>query len=305
MKKKILSLISVGLSSIVFSMLFCTGLAEAITVSEANAACSALGGSMQYTPSGSKCAVSNLYIAKSSTDSRLKNSCSTLGGKITHDKFLNGYVCSIPKTIIVDSKPSNSSSSSGGSNGKTNSTSKTNATNKKATSGTAESAKNRDLKAQESKSNNIGLNTGKTVADNATKSAKNSSNSGGGSKSPEAEDGEDAKTITVNREPRDTNHCGGVETSFISCDDVAEDGSALFRLLAIVLNVVTYGVGAAAVLGVVITGYQYITARDNNVAQVAKAKNRMLQIVIGLAIWIVFWGVLQFLLPGGLFGNGQ
>ena len=116
---------------------------------------------------------------------------------------------------------------------------------------------------------------------------------------------QDAKTITVNREPRDTNHCGGVETSFISCDDVAEDGSALFRLLAIVLNVVTYGVGAAAVLGVVITGYQYITARDNNVAQVAKAKNRMLQIVIGLAIWIVFWGVLQFLLPGGLFGNGQ
>ena len=144
-------------------------------------------------------------------------------------------------------------------------------------------------------------------AQNGTSNSSSSSKSVSVSKTPDSDedDSEDAKTITVNREPRDTNHCGGVETSFISCDDVAEDGSALFRLLAIVLNVVTYGVGAAAVLGVVITGYQYITARDNNVAQVAKAKNRMLQIVIGLAIWIVFWGVLQFLLPGGLFGNGQ
>ena len=302
MKKKILSLISVGLSSIVFSMLFCNGLAEAITVSEANAACSALGGSMQYVPSGSRCDVANIYRANSSTDSKLKNSCSTLGGKITYDKFLNGYVCSIPKTIIVDSKPSNSSSSSGGSSGKTNSTSKTNATNKKATSGTAESAKNRDLKAQESKSNNIGLNTGKTVADNATKSAKKSSNSGGGSKSPEAEDGEDAKTIEVNREEYDDlNSCGGVSTSFISCDETGEN--ALFSVLAMALTVMTYGVGAAAVLGVVITGYQYMTARDNS-AQVMKAKNRLLQIVIGLAIWVVFWGVLQFLLPGGIFGNG-
>jgi uncharacterized membrane protein YciS (DUF1049 family) len=144
-------------------------------------------------------------------------------------------------------------------------------------------------------------------AQNGTSNSSSSSKSVSVSKTPDSDedDSEDAKTITVNREPRDTNHCGGVETSFISCDDVAEDGPAVFRLLSIVLNVVTYGVGAAAVLGVVITGYQYITARDNNVAQVAKAKNRMLQIVIGLAIWIVFWGVLQFLLPGGLFGNGQ
>jgi hypothetical protein len=157
-------------------------------------------------------------------------------------------------------------------------------------SGTADTAKENDKRAQ-----------------NGTSNSSSSSKSVSVSKTPDSDedDSEDAKTITVNREPRDTNHCGGVETSFISCDDVAEDGSALFRLLAIVLNVVTYGVGAAAVLGVVITGYQYITARDNNVAQVAKAKNRMLQIVIGLAIWIVFWGVLQFLLPGGLFGNGQ
>ena len=70
------------------------------------------------------------------------------------------------------------------------------------------------------------------------------------------------------------------------------------------LSVVTYGVGAAAIIGVLITGYQYITARDNS-AQVMKAKNRLFQIVIGLVVWVMIWGILQFLLPGGLFADGS
>lgn len=82
------------------------------------------------------------------------------------------------------------------------------------------------------------------------------------------------------------------------------DGSGIFDILALGLSIVTYGVGAAAVIGVIISAYQYITARDN-AAQVAKAKNRILQIVIGLAIWVLIWGILQFLLPGGLFANGN
>ena len=50
--------------------------------------------------------------------------------------------------------------------------------------------------------------------------------------------------------------------------------------------------------------YQYITARDNSQV-VAKAKNRIVQIVLGLVIWVMIWAVLEFLLPGGLFANGQ
>ena len=95
--------------------------------------------------------------------------------------------------------------------------------------------------------------------------------------------------------------CGGVETAFFSCSDTS-DGTAIFDMLGLALNVFTYGVGAAAIIGVLITGYQYMTARDNS-AQVMKAKNRLLQVAIGLAIWVLFWGVLQFLLPGGLFAN--
>ena len=98
--------------------------------------------------------------------------------------------------------------------------------------------------------------------------------------------------------------CGGVETAIISCNDSGGQGEAIFEILGLALNIFTYGVGAAAIVGVVITGYQYMTARDNS-AQVVKAKNRLLQVVIGLAIWVLFWGVLQFLLPGGLFANNS
>lgn len=85
--------------------------------------------------------------------------------------------------------------------------------------------------------------------------------------------------------------------------DGCDNGEAIFNILAIALNIATFGVAAAGIIGVIISGYQYMSARDNAGA-VAKAKNRILQIVIGLAIWALFWGVLQFLLPGGLFANG-
>lgn len=98
--------------------------------------------------------------------------------------------------------------------------------------------------------------------------------------------------------------CGGVTTAIIHCDSGADSGEAIFDILALGLSIVTYGVGAAAVIGVIISAYQYITARDNS-AQVVKAKNRILQIVIGLVIWVLIWGILQFLLPGGLFANGN
>lgn len=94
------------------------------------------------------------------------------------------------------------------------------------------------------------------------------------------------------------------ELAILKNVDGCADGTAIFEILGIILNVLTYGVGAAAVIGVIITAYQYITAGDNS-AQVAKAKNRLLQIVIGLVIWVVFWGILNFLLPGGLFADGS
>lgn len=97
----------------------------------------------------------------------------------------------------------------------------------------------------------------------------------------------------------------GVKTSIIGgggCYTDDGDGSGVYELLLIILNILTAGVGVLGVLGLVISGITYLTARDNE-QQVAKAKNRILQIVIGLAVYAVLYLGLQFIIPGGIFGN--
>lgn len=84
-----------------------------------------------------------------------------------------------------------------------------------------------------------------------------------------------------------------VETSVLPSDWGIDD------ILKLILNIVVYGLGAAAVLGVVIAGILYMTARDNE-TQVATAKRRLYEIVIGLVAWAIMYAVLQWLLPGGL-----
>ena len=62
------------------------------------------------------------------------------------------------------------------------------------------------------------------------------------------------------------------------------------------VNVLLYGIGAAAVIGVVIAGILYLTARDNE-AQVAKAKTRLIEVAIGLVAWALLFTLLQWLIP--------
>ena len=93
--------------------------------------------------------------------------------------------------------------------------------------------------------------------------------------------------------------CGGVNTSIIECSDNDNEGGGIFAILLIVLNVLTFGVGIAGTLGIVIAGVMYLTARDNE-AQIVKAKTMLINIVIGLAAYAVMWAFLQWLLPGGI-----
>lgn len=96
--------------------------------------------------------------------------------------------------------------------------------------------------------------------------------------------------------------CGGVDTSVINCDDSGEEGGGIFAILLIVLNVLTFGVGIAGTLGIVIAGIMYLTARDDQ-GQLVKAKNMLINIVIGLVAYAVMWAFLQWLLPGGIIGK--
>lgn len=70
-------------------------------------------------------------------------------------------------------------------------------------------------------------------------------------------------------------------------------------LLMLVLNVLVYGLGVAAVLGTIIAGVLYMTARDSE-QQVMVAKRRLYEIIVGLVAWALMYGLLNWLIPGGL-----
>ena len=84
-----------------------------------------------------------------------------------------------------------------------------------------------------------------------------------------------------------------VETSILPSDWGIEN------ILKLILNILVYGLGAAATLGVIIAGIMYMTARDNE-AQVAKAKTRLYEVVVGLVAWALMYAVLNWLIPGGI-----
>ncbi len=90
-----------------------------------------------------------------------------------------------------------------------------------------------------------------------------------------------------------------VETSILPSTNAQGEPFGIEDILKLILNILVYGLGAAAVLGVIIAGIQYMTARDD-VAQVAKAKKRLIEIVIGLVAWALMFTVLNWLIPGGL-----
>lgn len=91
--------------------------------------------------------------------------------------------------------------------------------------------------------------------------------------------------------------CGGVDTALISCPD-GENG--VWAIIGTVLDVMMVGIGAAALIGVIISGIQYMTS-SGNPAAMTKAKNRLVQVVIGIAALVLMWAFMQWLIPGGIF----
>lgn len=80
---------------------------------------------------------------------------------------------------------------------------------------------------------------------------------------------------------------------------ILPENMCIGQILMLILNVLVYGLGVAATLGVVIAGIYYMTARDNE-QQVTVAKRRLYEIVIGLVAWALMYTVLNWLIPGGL-----
>ena len=88
-----------------------------------------------------------------------------------------------------------------------------------------------------------------------------------------------------------------VQTTFFGevCDE--GDGSAIKGVVSKAVGIMTGLVAVLAVIGVIVFGIQYATAGGNE-AKMVKAKNRIVEIVIGLVIWAVMWAALNWLVPG-------
>lgn len=96
------------------------------------------------------------------------------------------------------------------------------------------------------------------------------------------------------------------ESSFTETKlDVECESSSLNRdcpivdLIVVGINFLAAVAGIVFVASIMISGFQYMTGRDNS-GQIEKAKARIVQTLIALALFIFMYALLEFLVPGGI-----
>lgn len=69
-----------------------------------------------------------------------------------------------------------------------------------------------------------------------------------------------------------------------------------------IINFMSFGVGIIVVGLIVVGGFQYVTA-GGNPQKIEAAKHRIIQAIVALVLFIFMYALLQWLIPGGLFGT--
>ena len=134
----------------------------------------------------------------------------------------------------------------------------------------------------------------------SSSSGSSGSSSSGSSSSGSSSSGSSSSSGTSGSSSSSDEKCIKLAIIKIKGKDCIENSEeAIFEILGMILNIFTFGVGIAATGGFIFCGYQYITSK-NEPAVIVKIKTRMLNIVIGLIIYFMFWGLIGLLLPGGL-----
>lgn len=83
-----------------------------------------------------------------------------------------------------------------------------------------------------------------------------------------------------------------------------EKGCGVYTTINLILMILSFGIVIAATIGLVISAITYMSSTSNE-EQIAKAKKRILEIVIGLAIYAAMWSISQWLIPGGILNTGD
>lgn len=135
--------------------------------------------------------------------------------------------------------------------------------------------------------NNTNGNTGNK---NANNTAQNSTNN-------KATTNSDSSTDNKNKTKQSKSDSECTQTNIIGGGEVCDDGkgSGVKHILELVMTILSVGVGVVGTIGIMICGIQYLTA-GSNAANAAKARRRMLEIVIGLALYAALFLLARWLL---------
>ena len=98
----------------------------------------------------------------------------------------------------------------------------------------------------------------------------------------------------VSLEPVKEPACTSILDSSL-CDKT--DGEATIKaILSFVVNTMTVGIGVLGTIGIIHASYIIMTAKDNE-SKVKDAKIRIVEVVIGLVVWVLFAAIMNLLLP--------
>lgn len=116
---------------------------------------------------------------------------------------------------------------------------------------------------------------------------------------------DDGKTITEvpgSSTSYSNAECNILPDSICNAKDEKELGeSSVWKIVEFVLQILTVGVGIVALAGVVYGSALYASA-GGNPEQVKKARTIILNVVIGVVAYALMYALLQWLIPGGVFG---
>lgn len=97
--------------------------------------------------------------------------------------------------------------------------------------------------------------------------------------------------------------CSVLPSSICGASDSSNlEDSGIWKLLVLIIRIMTIGVGIVAVAALTYAGFLYTTAQDSS-EQTKKAKTMIASTVIGLLLYALMWSLLQYLVPGGVFST--
>ena len=99
--------------------------------------------------------------------------------------------------------------------------------------------------------------------------------------------------------------CGVLPSEICGLVDKEQDkkepkGTAVLALLRMIVRIMTAGVAILAIGGLIYGGVLYTSAGPNQ-GQIARAKDVIRNVIIGIIAFALMFSLLQWLIPGGVF----